>query len=104
MDIPRENVARRRRFWRVFWALVVVGIIVAVTLGLSKLEPAAPGVDRDAVMLDTVQRGSMLRQVRGTGTLVPEVIWWIPASTAGRVERHLVLAGTPVTADTILLE
>jgi HlyD family secretion protein len=78
--------------------------VAVITLGLSRLEPAAPGVERETVWLDTVKRGPMLREVRGTGTLVPEVIWWIPAATAGRVERILVLPGTPVGADTVLLE
>jgi len=75
-----------------------------MTWGLSRLEPAAPSVERASVWLDTVKRGEMLRQVRGTGSLVPEVIWWIPAATAGRVERILVLPGAVVQADTVLLE
>ncbi|MGD8454009.1 MAG: efflux RND transporter periplasmic adaptor subunit [Phycisphaerae bacterium] len=104
MDIPRANIARRR--WIVRSSLLVVAAvaIVAVTWGLSRLEPAAPSVERSAVWLDTVKRGPMLRAVRGTGTLVPEVIWWIPAVTDGRVERVLVLPGAQVDAETVLLE
>jgi HlyD family secretion protein len=104
MDIPRENVARRRRWKRGVMAVVAVVALGAITLGLSRLEPAAPTVERETVWLDTVKRGPMLREVRGTGTLVPEIIWWIPATTAGRVERILALPGTPVEADTVLLE
>jgi HlyD family secretion protein len=60
-------------------------------------------VERAAIWLDTVKRGSMLRQVRGLGTLIPEEILWIPATTDGRVERKLVLPGSTVKSDTILL-
>jgi len=81
-----------------------VVIIVLVTIGLSRLEPAAPSVEKGTVWVDTVKRGPMLRQVRGTGTLVPEEIRWIPATTEGRVERIVVLPGKVVEPDTVLLE
>jgi HlyD family secretion protein len=104
MDIPRANVARRRQIRRAILAVVGLVAVALITLGLSRLEPAAPTVDRATVVIDTVKRGSFKREVRGTGSLVPEVIWWIPAETAGRVERILVLPGTFVEADTVLLE
>jgi HlyD family secretion protein len=104
MDIPRPTAARRRRLRRVIAVVVAVAAVAGITWGLSRLEPAAPTVERSSVWLDTVKRGEMLRQVRGTGSLVPEVIWWIPAVTAGRVERILVLPGAQVQADTVLLE
>ena len=104
MDIPRPSNARRRLVRRIVAAGVVVVVLAGVTWWLSGLEPAAPTVDRATVWLDSVQRGPMLLDVRGTGSLVPEVIWWIPATTAGRVERVLVLPGAEVQADTVLLE
>ncbi len=104
MDVPRKDVARRRKLRRAIVVVVGVCAVAAITWGLSRLEPAAPTVERASVWLDTVRRGQMLRQVRGTGSLVPEVIWWIPAATAGRVERILVLPGAMVKADTVLLE
>jgi HlyD family secretion protein len=67
------------------------------------LKPAAPGVDRSTVWIDTVKRGPMLRQVRGLGTLTPVDIQWIPAATDGRVERIPVLPGTIVQPNTVLL-
>lgn len=78
--------------------------VLATTLGVSRLKPAAPSVARAAVVLDTVKRGPMVRQVRGLGTLVPEEIRWIPAATDGRVERVVVQPGTRVEADTVLVE
>jgi HlyD family secretion protein len=84
----------------------VVGIILVplITWGLSTLKPAAPTVEKATVWPDTVKRGPMLIQVRGLGTLVPEEILWIPATTDGRVVRRFVLPGSPVTADTVVLE
>lgn len=78
--------------------------IVLITIGLSRLKPAAPTVERATVYIDTVKRGPMLRQVRGLGTLVPEDIRWIPAVTNGRVERIVVFPGAQVKPDTVILE
>ncbi len=103
MDIPRKDAARRRWIHRLVGIGSVVVAIPLITLGLNRLRPAAPGVERSTVWLDTVQRGPMVRQVRGLGTLVPENILWIPAITDGRVERILLKAGAQVRADTILL-
>ena len=78
-------------------------LIPSITIGLKRLQPAAQSVERSTVWPDTVKRGEMIRNVRGLGTLVPEDIVSIPATTDGRVEKKL-LAGTPVKADTVLLE
>jgi HlyD family secretion protein len=79
-------------------------VVALVTLGLSRLQPAAPLVEKSYVWMDSVKRGEMLRQVRGNGTLVPEDIRWIPTINQGRVERILVLPGARVKADTVLVE
>jgi HlyD family secretion protein len=81
-----------------------LAFIAAMSVGLSRLRPAAPTVERAAVYIGTVERGPMIREARGTGVLVPEVTWWIPAATAGRVERIEVLPGTSVTSEHALLE
>ncbi len=104
MDKVREGVARKRRIRRTIYATVGAMGIAAVTVALSRLEPAAPSVKRATVWMDTVARGSMLRQVRGPGTLVPIEIRWIASRTAGRIERILILPGTKVAADSILIE
>ena len=104
MDIKRpENKTPRRRRRIAFGAAGLV-LCLGVTLGLSRLKPAAPTVDRSSVFIDTVKRGPMLRQVRGLGTLVPVDIRWIPSDTDARVERIMVLPGTPVQAGTVVLE
>lgn len=104
MDIPRPDAARKRRLRRVLYGVAGIILIPLITWGLSTLKPAAPTVEKATVWPDTVKRGPMLIQVRGLGTLVPEEILWIPATTDGRVVRRFVLPGSPVTADTVVLE
>ena len=104
MDITRPSNAIAKRKQRIAWIAIALVVIGGVTLGLTRLKPAAPTVDRSSVWPDTVKRGSMLRQVRGLGTLVPEEIRWIPAETEARVERIRVLPGTRVAADTIIMD
>jgi HlyD family secretion protein len=86
------------------YAAAILLVLAGTTLGLSNLKPAAPSVERAQVWLDTVKRGDMVRQVRGTGLLVPEQALWIPAVCAGRVQNILVLPGSAVKADSILVE
>src|SRR5437762_9701841 len=104
MDIPRKGAARSRLIKRIVIGVVLAITIPAITIALRRLQPAAQSVERSTVWPDTVKRGEMLRNVRGLGTLVPEDILSIPATTDGRVERKVLLAGTPVTPDTVLLE
>lgn len=101
MDIPREPPKKRKRY---VYGGVAVAAVVFTTVALGNLKPAAPGVDGATVYRDSVRRGTMVRQVRGPGTLVPEQIRWVPAVTAGRVERKLLLPGTKVDSHTVLIE
>lgn len=105
MDIARPAIiARQRRTRRITYGAAAAVTVFLITLGLSRLKPAAPSVDRGTLVIDTVKRGGMLRQVRGLGTLVPEELRWIPAATEGRVERIVVQPGSTVSPDTIILE
>jgi len=104
MDIPRPQALRQKRIRQAIYGAAVVIIVTGATIGLSKLKMAAPSVDGGTVWRDTVKRGSMLRDVRGLGTLVPVEIRWIPAATDGRIDKRLVLPGLPVKADTILVQ
>ena len=86
MDIPRTGVAAKKRKRRLMIiSACVVGTVLA-TIGLSRLKPAVPSVERSTVWIDTVKRGPMVRQVRGLGTLVPEEFRWLPATTEASVE------------------
>jgi len=104
MDIQRSPAhARNRRRLKIGYALAGLAAIMTISLGLSRLRPAAPSVERGSFWIDTVKRGPMLRQVRGLGTLVPEEIRWIPAATEGRVEQIIVKPGAAVKKETVLL-
>ncbi len=85
-------------------AWLVSTVVLLMTVFVSRLKPAAPSVEKGTVWPGVVERGPMVRQVRGTGTLVPEDTRWIPASTAGRVERILLRSGSQVSPDSIVVE
>jgi HlyD family secretion protein len=100
VDIPRETRRNNRRY--IYGGAGLLTVLV-MSVAVARVEPAAPTVDRAGVWVDTVRQGTMVRQVRGPGTLVPEQIRFISAVTAGRVERVLVRPGTEVTPETELL-
>lgn len=105
MDKPRDaSVKRNKKIRRVIYIVLALGAISAISVVLARLKPAAPTVERATVIIDTVKQGEMVVTRRGLGTLVPEEIVWIPATTSGRVEKRLALPGTTVTPDTIILE
>ena len=104
MDIQRtdfKKLAQRRRI------LYIAGGVLAVALlgwFVARLDPAAPGVARSSLYIDTVRQGELLREVRGPGTLVPKEIRWVAAETSARVERIVVRPGARVESDTVILE
>jgi HlyD family secretion protein len=99
VDIPRAKPRRNHRL------LIAGGVVVVLaTVGFVRLRPAAPQVERSTLWIDTVRRGTMVREVRGNGSLVPENQRLVSALTAGRVDRVLVRPGTRVEASTLLIE
>lgn len=101
MDIVRAPKPKRGRYIAIAGGLVAV---VGVSVALTRLEPAAPSVERATLWVDTVKKGTMLRQVRAPGTLVPEHVRIITALTAGRVEQKIATVGQNVGPTTVLLE
>ena len=104
MDIQRPFEVAKKRRRRLTIGAGLILLVVTITVALSRLEPAAPAVERSTVWIDTVKRGPMLRQVHGAGSLVPEQIRWIPAPGEGTVESILVKPGSAVLAQTPLLQ
>lgn len=104
MDIARPDLKRRKTKQRILIGGGVAALGLLVTVGLARLEPAAPTVARASVWVDTVRAGEMLRQVRGPGVLAPREIRWVAAQTDGRVERILVRPGAVVEPDTVIVE
>lgn len=101
MDIRRDPPKKTRRNLLIAGAIVAA---VALTVALNNLEARPPGVSRSELWVDSVQRGTMIRQVRAPGTLVPENIRYVAAVTAGRVEARPLRPGSRVSATTVLLE
>src|SRR4051812_14511986 len=104
MDIARPSNAKKKRIKQAIYAGVGLLAVALVSVGLSRLKPAAPTVERAVVWPAKVERGPMVRQVRGLGTLTPEDIRWIPATTQGRVEKIILRPGTQVKSGDVILE
>jgi HlyD family secretion protein len=105
VDIKRPQKSKiKKRIKSV--VVIVIGLIGVggITYGLTKLKPAVPSLDPATAVIDTVKRGDMRREVRGIGTLVPQLIRQIPAPAEGRVEKIMMQAGVEVGADTVLVE
>lgn len=104
MDIARPEFKKQRQRRRIALGILALIALGAAGFGLVRMGPALPSVERASVLIDTVKRGELLREVRGPGTLVPKEIRWIGADTSARVERIVVKPGAVVEADTVILE
>lgn len=100
MDIPREKKRSPKKY---ILGGLAVAAVAGTTVGLSRLKPAAPGVDRAAIWFGQVERGELVRQVRGPGTLVPEGMRFVSALNSGRIDEKLHLPGDSVSAETVIL-
>jgi HlyD family secretion protein len=101
VDIVRAKTRPTRRYLFIALGLLVV---VFVTVSVSRLESRPPSVDRGTLWVDSVRRGTMLRQVRAPGTLEPEHVRFVSALTAGRVERRPLKPGAIVMPATVIVE
>jgi HlyD family secretion protein len=105
MDIKRPPKSKiKKKIRNVIMIVVGIAAIGGITYGLTKLKPAAPTLDRSTAVIETVKRGEMIRDVRGNGTLVPEVTRMVPAPADGRVEKVLLKAGVEVDPSTVIAE
>jgi len=107
MDVQRDPAILKRKRRRQIALAVMAGLlIIAVSVAVSRLEPASPSIPDSATTLwyGTVKRGSFTRDVRGAGTLVPEEIRWITATTSGRVENVVLQPGASVKPGTVIIE
>jgi HlyD family secretion protein len=105
MDIKRPTKSKfKKNIRKVIFIVVGLAAIGGITFGLTKLKPAAPTLDRSTAVIDSVKRGQMIREVHGIGTLVPQLVRWVPAPADGRVEKIPVQAGVVVGFDTVIAE
>ncbi|MEX2467754.1 MAG: HlyD family efflux transporter periplasmic adaptor subunit [Gemmatimonadota bacterium] len=102
MDIIRDTKPQKKRK-KVIWSLAAIALL-GLTIFVPRLLPtAAPTVDGNTVWMDTVEFGTLIRQVRGPGTLVPEQRRFITAVTPGRIEQIVSLPGTEVQAGDVIM-
>jgi HlyD family secretion protein len=101
VDIKRAPPSKKKQY--IAWGSGILAIVL-VSLGISRLKPAAPSVERATLWVDSVKRGELLREVRAAGTLVPEHIRIIAAVTAGRIEQLPLRPGVTVSPSTLLIE
>jgi HlyD family secretion protein len=86
------------------FTIVGLAILAVITIAVSRLEPAAPQVEKETLLTDSVKRGPMDRLVRGPGTLVPLDIRWISTPVEAHIEKIPALPGAQVQPETVLLE
>ncbi len=101
MDIPRPPKKKRAKYIAIgagVFALLLFSFVIA------SLPQAAPSIERSTLLIDSVQRGTMVRAVRAPGTLAPERVRLVSALTAGRVEQLPVRPGAAVNAGSSLLD
>ena len=105
MDVKRDPAILRRKKIRrtILWSIAGIAVIV-VSAAVMKLKPAAPSVPFNTLYFGVVKRGSMVREVRGAGTLVPEEIRWITSTASGRVAKIVLKPGAEVKAGTVIVE
>src|SRR5215831_764458 len=99
MDVARPDIAIKKKRRRIRLIIASAVVLVAATIGLSRLKPAVPTVDRNLVWIDTIKRGPLVRQVQGSGSLVPVDVRWIITRVTGRVESVVLKAGAQVKPD-----
>lgn len=101
MDIARAPRSRKGRNLMIAGG---VAALIAVTAWTLSLDPASQTIERSAILIDSVRKGDVVREVRGPGTLVPEHIRWITAQASARVERLASESGSSVSEGELLLE
>ncbi len=101
MDIAIDRPKSRRKPLLIgAGALAGLGLLFA----LSRLQPAAPEVDRQSLLVDAVKQGPLVLEVRGTGTLVPVDVRILTAPVACKVERIHLYPGTAVKEASLIAE
>jgi HlyD family secretion protein len=104
MDVPRsKTVVRNRKIRRAIYLVLTLVAVGGVSVYLAKLKPQAPPLERATQIISEVTQGEFIVNVRGNGLLQPEDLNYVPALTAGRVEKRHIQVGEPVTPDTVIV-
>jgi len=104
MDIERPDLQKKKILKK---RLIIGGASVAIigfVAFVLTLSAPMQSVKADQIWVGEVKQGTMERNLRGMGKLVPENMRWITARAAGRVEERFVLSGALVNAGTPILK
>ena len=104
MDFARPDIKKRKAKIRTAWIGLGIVAFIGASVGILNLKPAIPVVTKSTLWTDSVQKGTMIRNVRGNGALEPEKIVYLQSETEGRIEKINVLPGAIVTPDTVIME
>lgn len=102
MDIPKK-VSRRRNHLSMAAIAVVAGAALWIAYNRVNSFITSEVVYSSDFVIESVELGSVNREVRATGTLVSSDLRLIAATIDGTVESISVDAGVSVTADTVIL-
>jgi HlyD family secretion protein len=103
MDVVRTKQNKKFNYKKVSIAGLTILLAALLAFNLAN-NSGTYVVDKDTLLIDTVQRGVFNVSVRGTGVLVPTDIRWVATNVEGRVERILVKAGAQVKAGDLLMQ
>lgn len=104
MDIARPDIKKRKAKIRAIWISIGVVALIGISIGIANLKPAVPVLNRATLWTDQAVKGTMIRNVRGNGSLQPEKIVYLQSETDGRIDKINVLPGAIVTPETIIME
>src|SRR4029078_8107292 len=104
MDVKRDPaILKKKKIRRAILGGLAIIAIIAISVAVSRLKPAAPSVSATTLWFGTVQRGARVREVHGDGTLLPEDIPWSPATTSDQDEIVGLRLGVIVNPGTVIL-
>lgn len=103
MDIPLKGSQPRLRMTKVILGLGML-VLLAVSWRVLSGGPGSTVADRNGLVIATVTRDFLRKDIGATGTLVPADLRWLESRVDGRIERILLEAGQAVRQDTLIME
>ena len=102
MHIPEKRPLISLTPKPLIWAIVTIALL---TWAWFKLQDSAgkPIVSYDDLMIATVEKGDLIREVRAPGTLVPVELSYLSATSEGRIQSIAVEPGDTVEAGTLVM-
>ncbi len=102
MLIPEKQVKHFISLKRVFVGFVSLSILFLIWGRINAFSKETQ-VSLDELIIGTVEKGDLIRDIRAPGTLVPIELNYLAASSKGRVEKILLQAGDKVDIGTLIM-